>query len=530
MSTTIRVKDYSGGLNTTSAAEEIERNQASLLRNWDITFAGQLRRRDGTTLIGDQLPATVDGAIAYLRSNGGKDVLALSGGELWYLNSTTFASLDDGFTAIPTDMEVCPLNDKVYISNETDVQHYWDRASTTKNSSLTALAATIPHGNVLRWHKNHMFTINNVNVNGTKYYHRLYWSNMGDPETWTTATDFINIPGTGNAVTLGDLGNSLVIFSDHSVNFLTGWGSANWAITASSSNANNLDESVGIAGPRAHTRVGNELWFMDDEGLIRRIYQTDFDAFRADVISNKIQGTLDTINKAQISKVVAWTNNDKVYFAVPTGSSQVNDLTLVFDIKAYKRNLAGGTSAEAWTTYTGWTPTVLFDYPTSSSPDLYIGDSDGKIMKHSGESDCDVVDGETVEVAIDARWDGKVDGLDKIELYKALRFGFITGLTSSPATVGLYSSSDRGAFGHIGDLVCSPVGGTLGPTGTFELGPTGTTGILGGLTTSKLDFNFDSGGGSVTVKTNQMSIRHAVVSEQPTVNGFEYLFDYYELA
>ena len=155
MSTTVRVSDYSGGLNTTSAAEEIERNQASLLRNWDITFAGQLRRRDGTTLIGNTLGHNIDGGIAYLRSNGGEDLLAMADGNLWYLD-TTFKSLDDGFTAIPTSMQVCPLNDRVYMSNETDVQHYWDRGSTTKNSALTALAATIPHGNVLVAQKPHV--------------------------------------------------------------------------------------------------------------------------------------------------------------------------------------------------------------------------------------------------------------------------------------------------------------------------------------------------------------------------------------
>lgn len=528
MSTTIRVSDYSGGLNTTSAAESIERNQASLLRNWDITYAGQLRRRDGTQLIGDKLAARIDGGVAYTRSTGGKDVLVMAGGELWYLDGT-FKSLDNGFTAVPTDMVVCPLNDRVYISNETDVQHYWDRGSTIKNSSLTALAATIPHGNVLRWHKNHMFTINAVNVNGTKYYQRLYWSNIGDPGTWTTASDYIDIPGGGNAITIGDLGNALVIFKEHSVSFLTGWGSANWKITASASNTAGLDESVGCIAPKGHTRVGNELWFIDDEGSIRRIYQTDFDAFRSDIISNKIQGTIATINKAQLSKAIAFTWNDKVFFSVATGSSTENNTTLVFDIKAYKRNLAAGSAAESWTTYTGWTPTVFFDYPTSVAPDMYIGDSTGKVMNHTGESDCDVVGGNTVEIAIDARWDGKIDGFDKPELYKGLRFGFITGLVSSPATVGIYSSADRSAFGKLGDLVCAPVGGTLGPTGTFALGPTGKTAILGGLTTSELEFKFSDGGGSVTVKSNQMSIRHAVVSEQPIVNGFEYLFDYYEI-
>lgn len=505
---TYRHQDYSGGLNDTVHQREIERNEASLLRNWDITYKGQLKRRDGLTQVGSDVGDAIDGAGAFLRTTGNKDVLIMEGGALHYLNGSSFDQLDTGFTDdVTTDIVYCPTNDKVYTSSATDTMHSWDRAATTLNSCLTDLGAAVPHGNVLRWHKNHMFTANDATVSGTAYPHRLYWSAIGDPDTWDTTNDFINVPGYGEIKALGDLGDALVIFKEYSIHFLSGWGDADWRISASSSNVANISETVGIAGAFAHTRVGNEIWYMDDEGIIRRLYQTDFSPFRTDIISKKIEGTLSGLNFSQIGNVVAHTWNDKVYFAVPTGANNYNDTVLVYDLKASKR-----TKSEAWTTYTGWAVRFFFDYPTSSTPNLYIAANNGKVYNHTGDDD----DGS----AIDARWDGKEDEFDQEERYKRYKYGYITGVASSDIDVEVHASVDDAAFADLGDLNLQDDGGTLGPSGTFELGPTGTTAVLGGSGTNEFKFYYTSGGGTARGKTLMHSIRHSVLNEQPTVNGF----------
>jgi hypothetical protein len=518
MAVILRHSDYSGGLNDSSSSDEIERNQASLLRNWDITYKGRLYRRDGLTKQGDSLSShEIDGLHGYLRSSGAKDLLLVHQGDLKYLNSNTWTDLDTGFTSGEKKwIETCPLNDKVYISSNSDTLHSWDRGSTTLNSCLTDLT-TAPHGNVLRWHKNHMFTMNAVKVSSTTYYHRLYWSAIADPDTYDTTNDYLNIPGEGNATTMIDLGDSLVLFKEHSINFLTGWGYSSWRITATSSNTTNLDESIGCIAPRGVTRVGNEAWFIDDEGIIRRIYQTDFDAFRSDVISTNVQGTLNTINKSYLSKACAWTSNDKVYFAIATGSSTVNNTVLVFDIKAHKR-----TGSEAWTVYTGWTPTMFADYPSSQTVDLIVASTVGKVYKHSGLDD----DG----VAIHARWDGKDDDYDKPEAYKNYQEGFVTGEATADIDVGIYTSIDKGSFINLGNLNLNPGGGTLGPTGYFELGPTGTTSVLSGSDYAEFRYNFNTGGNSTNGKSVKMSIRHNTVNERPVVEGYSNVFDYYKYA
>ncbi|MCK5296449.1 MAG: hypothetical protein KAJ75_06140, partial [Alphaproteobacteria bacterium] len=165
------------------------------MRNWDITSRGQLKRRDGLIQAGNTMGSTIDGLHSYLRTTGVADLLAMEGGNLRYLNVATWDALDTGFTGGNlTWMTTVPLNDKMYISNEDDQLHSWDRASTVLNSSLTDLGAAVPHGNVMRWHKNHLFHMNNVNVSGTKYPHRVYWSDLADPDTYDTAQDFFEVP------------------------------------------------------------------------------------------------------------------------------------------------------------------------------------------------------------------------------------------------------------------------------------------------------------------------------------------------
>lgn len=509
---------YDGGLNDTDNPRDIKDNEASVLRNWDTTAKGELYRRDGLTVVGTAYasgataPAT--GLFTYIQSDGSSDVLLTHGNSIRYQNGTSFDELDNTLTNDSVvAMENVQTLDRVYISSENNNLRTWDRVSTAFNSCVSVSGATIPHGNALRWHKNHLFTMNNVNVNGTKYPHRLYFSSFGDPDTWP-ASNFFEIPGQGRALAMVDLGDNLVLFKERAIQYLSGYGATEWTLTASSSNVANIDEQVGLAGPRAATRVGNEVWFIDDEGQIRRLYQTDFDAFRRDIISTKIQGTLNTVNKSQLSKSIAWSNNDKVYFAFPVDADTSNSLVCVFDLITSKR-----TGGEAWTTYTGWTPGIFMDYPSSSGVKLYVSDnSTGLIYDHSGDDDNGT--------AIDARWDSKTYDFDSPERWKTYKFGYFYAETpSSGTTISLYGSIDQTAFTKLKDFGLSSSGDGLGPTGTFRLGPTGTStfGAGGGLSEGKYYLN--ELGGRTKGKSIGFSIRHNYANTQPTVRNFTVHFD-----
>ena len=63
--------------------------------------------------------------------------------------------------------------------------------------------------------------------------------------------------------------------TETSILYLSGYGDADWRITASNNNVNNYAESVGSISPKGITNVGNEVWFIDQNAQIRRLYQTD---------------------------------------------------------------------------------------------------------------------------------------------------------------------------------------------------------------------------------------------------------------
>lgn len=512
---TYQHQDYSGGLNDTDSPDSIDRNQASLLRNWIVRERGRLVRRDGLDQVGDDLSGTCYGLHAYLQSDGDKDVLVMDGGTLKYLNSGVFSSLDSGFSGT-NDFTFANVNmtNRVYFGNQDNQQHYWDRASTTLNSCLTDLGADIPHGNVMVWFKNHMFVLNNATVSGVTYPERLYFSNLGDPGVYTIATDYVPFPNGGRLITAAPLGeSSLILFQERAVRFLGGYGSSEWVISASANNLNNIDESVGCIAPRGVVGVGNEVWFIDDEANIRRVNQTDFNTFRTDIICTNVQGTLSGINKTQLSKATAWVHNDFVFFAIPNGSDNYNSIVLVFDIIAAKRNAASGGKLESWTTFTGWYPKFFMSYPTSTTPDLLLADIYyGVIYKWDGEDDD--------ERAIDARWDGKMDDYKYPERYKRLRYGYIRGTgTSSDISVGIYAGDDQSNLLFLDNLELQTTGSRLGPTGTDTLGPTGSF-VLGGASDGELKFYYDRTGGTSQVKSIMHSIRHNVAGEQPEVQGF----------
>jgi hypothetical protein len=512
--------DYSGGLNDTANPQDIADNEASLLRNWDITYVGQLRRRDGLTLVGNSISANpITGLDAFIRSTG-TDLLATESTNLWYLNGSTWGQLANNLTAGNNVwMENVQTLNKIYIANQDNTIKVWDRVSTTLNTCLTDLGAAVPHGNVLKWYQNHMFALNNVTVSGVSYPNRLYWSALGDPTTWTTASNYVEVPGDGRILTAMDLGDQLVIFKERSITYLSGYGDNSWQLTSSSSNMTNLSEEVGLAGTRAAVRVGNEIWFMDNKGQIRRIYRTDFDAFRHELLSTKIQGTLNGLNKPQLSLTAAWINNNKVYFAVPNGSDTHNSLVLVYDILAARRlSGEGGESfgaeidTEAWTTYTGWTPSMFADFPSGAVLKMYVADATtGKVYQHTGTSDNGV--------AIDARWDSKDDSYGNPDAYKVLRFGYANA-PSGTGTVGIYASVNLGAYANVANMSLSSGSAGLGPTGTFRLGPTGTS-TLGGQGRVRKRFLYTDGGGTATALTVRHSLRHSTLSEQPIVNNLE---------
>jgi hypothetical protein len=483
-----RHKDYSGGLNNTASRREIGRSQASVLENWDITFQGRLQSRLGLTQLGGTLSNAPKSGGFYKRANGSNYILLNEGTDVRYLNSTTWTDIGNISSAQRMSYANVLPSDRIYFSSEDNGLSFWDGGA-----AITAVSS-VPAGNVILWYQNHLFHVNNVNVAGTKYSNRVYWSDFGAPSTYTTASSYINLPGEGRAVTMNVLGDTLVIFKDNSYMFLSGYGSSSWAISASATSIENTDSSIGCVAPRGTVRVGaNELWFIDNQGNIRRLTQADY-GFSSTVMSDNIKDTISGLDKGKLDLAVAWYDNDKVYFAVTKSGSSTNNLVLVYD-----RTAASRTNDEAWTTYTGWEVADMISYSSSFSPVLTIfNPTTKKVYTHTGTTD----DG----VDITCRWDGKNDDYDQPERYKKYAYGYMYSQAQSDEDVDIYAAVDGSSFAKIDTFNLSTTGDPLGPTGDAAMGPTGSF-ILGGEFDKEEKFYFYDGGGAITGKTVCMSIR-----------------------
>lgn len=490
---TYRHEDYSLGLINTSSRREVPRGGASQLYNWDITFKGRLKTRKGLTAYGNATSANVGRLGYYQKDDGTAYLLTHEGTNLKYLNGSTWTNIDTGMTAENLSFQDVDVTNKIYGSSQNNPLFNWD------GTTYAEAAASVPHGNKIIWYQNHMMTLNNVNISGTLYKNRLYISNFGDPATWTTASDFVTLQGLGDAVTAEILGDSLVIFKTNSYMFLSGYGLSSWVVSGTVNPITNIDSSIGCPAVRGVVRVSqNELWFIDQKGQIRQLSQTDY-GFGSKVMSNNIQGTIDTINFAYLSGAVAHYDDEKVYFAIPTGSSTVNNTVLVFDKKASAR-----TGKEAWTTYTGWIVSDMISFPVSSNPEVIVaGGSNKKIYRHTGTSDD--------STAISCRWDSGLDDYDKPERYKKYAYGYIYAANQGNINVTIHASVDGLSFAQIGTFNLLGSGSTLKPSGNATMGPTGSF-ILGGGEDLEEKYYFYDGGGAITGKSVIMSLRYSGTS------------------
>lgn len=500
---TYRNKSYDGGLNNSASRRDIERDQASNLWNWDITFKGRLQSRKGLTQVGDTQAGVVNSGGVYRKNNGTDYLLINEGKNVKVLSGATFddvGTVHELTVSEPVSYSSVRVTDKIYISSENNGLNSWDGGA----GGLSSVGSSIS-GNVTLWYQNHLFHLNNVNVSSTKYPNRIYWSDFGDPEAYTTGTNFVELPGEGRAITMNVLGDRLVIFKENSYMFLEGYGSNSWILSASSTSIANMDSSVGCLSPKGTVRVSaNELWFIDNQGYIRQIAQTEY-GYASKVMNNNLQKTVNGINLSRLNQVVASYDDDKIYFAVPSTGSTVNDLVLVFDRKASARNR----NREAWTTYKGWTVNDLVTFGTN--PVLHILDGDSKkVYSHLGGDD----DG----VAIDCRWDGKNDDYDRPERFKKHAYGYIYSQAQADEDVEIWAGVDGASFAKLAEFNLSSQGTALGPTGPATMGSTGSF-ILGGADDLEKKYYFADGGGNITGKTVCMSIR-ASVEQQIYVDNF----------
>lgn len=433
----------------------------------------------------------------------------------------TFKWSDDGgstwkATGVPIVAGAIALNHGVTITFAATTGHtstnHWN---ITPTGVLGTVGSTPPHGNVGIWFNNFYFQLNKVKVGSTLYTEDIFWSNLGDPETYDTTNNHTTVPGDGQLITAVPLGDNLVLFKERSIQYLTGFSNESFTIASNKSAYASAAEEVGCVAPRGACQVGNEVWFIDNQARIRRVTRTDFDAFRHEIISVKIQDSLDNINKSQLQKARMWVWNNKVYCALPNGTDTVNSIVFVFDINASKRLTPNAymNPEECWTTYTGWHVANAITYPTVLTMDMYIADGvTGQVFKHAGNDDNGV--------AINCVFEDINSDYGLPMFYKNYLFGYLSAETGSgDVNIPVDTSIDGLNYINQGILSVTQSGSRVGPTGTARCGPTGSA-RCGGSSQALLRFFYNNGGQIPLGRWIRHRITHSEVGIQAIVNAF----------
>lgn len=241
----------------------------------------------------------------------------------------------------------------VYALNGTDAVIKLDGAVATT-------PAGIPIGRYGYWINNRLYI-----VGVTSFPSRLYFSNPNDPDTWG-ASDYIDVfpSQRGEVKGLGGLAGFLMIGKENN------WVSFN-GYTSDDFTAKSLTEqqpNIGLVSHRSIVNVGDDLYylsFLGDVPHIRSLKRTAFgDINDGGILSGDIEGTMKTLNKAQLGLVAGGFDGRFAWWAVPTGSSVSNDLVICYD-----------TLSDGWTTHDDVDVAVFFRSSVTGQDRMYYGDS-----------------------------------------------------------------------------------------------------------------------------------------------------------
>jgi hypothetical protein len=443
-----RKRTYSGGQNDAADLDQLRDDESRVVQNAYIGKEGIVQKRSGTTILGDDTGDTkITGLDSWKESDGTKWLFSTTGTDLRYLNSTTWDTLDNGFTT-GLDTEFVVADNKLYILNGTDNMHSYDGASVALNSGLVDMGnAAVPKAKYGVWWKNYMFICGASVFDGTSYPTRVWFSNIGDADTWTTATDYFDVGlDDGQAITgIGILDKFLVIFKENSIYILTGDGPSAWKLSATVNNLVTIANGVGCASHRSIVQVSNDLWFMDQNGNIRSIRKNEEGGNPLyGIISANIQGTIDGLNKGSLSKVAGKLFNNRVYYAAPNGSSSFNNILMVADLRI---RIDKPLNPHPWVTYTGWSPGVLAVYLPSNQPQLYYGEGDADSLIYQAETGTN-----DNSAAIDFDIKDRMIDLRDPDMRKTARFIIVTAESGGDYNVAVSSSLDGTTFSEHGNI------------------------------------------------------------------------------
>lgn len=400
---------------------------------------------------------------------------------------------DKNFATNGLNVEFSNANANIYATNGADAVIKW-------TGSTGTTPAGFPITKYLLWYHNYMFALNN-----SSYKSRLYFSNLGDPETWG-ANDYIDLnPNDGYEITgAAPFKDDMIIGKGNRVYAFTGWGDTSFTVKSIQDQS-----SYGCVAGRTMVDCGTYFMYLSMVGNIPHIValqRTTYDTIvPAGIVSNDIEGTMKGLNKDYLYNATGYFDGRRAWFHVPNGSSTTNNLTIVVDITISGFNQQGIWQG-GWTKHTGIRSNTMFASNISGANAVYFGEADAtKTSKLYTLDTSNTDDGVAIEMVYESR------NLTPSNV-NPTKWKYLWMYGDAVGNINVHVDT-RGDFGALDDQ------------GTISLAPTGTVfpfvfpATLGatGIIRKRFDLNYSR------VRSMQLKLSISNSSTPAVINDYEFM-------
>ncbi len=377
------VMNPSKGLNNLVSPSLIDNKEFSDMQNMEYDEGGVIRKRAGYVAAGNSLAAAR--GLGTFSTESSNYMVTIDGTQLKYRTSGNWSTATgDTFTAAK-DTDFTQARLKLFIWNGTDGGAYFDGSAVTR-------PGTMPKAKFSVYYQNKHIA---AGVDGQPS--RLFISNLTNAADFTVTTGGTqpqpdstndtengnpNVPGAtvfagtpalteanvldirkndGDKITaLGVFQDVLIVFKERSIFQVTFDSSGNPTVTP-------VTYATGCVSHKSVVNIENDISFMSREG--HRVLGNEpqfFTAIRTQVLSIRIQPSMDAINKQYFSRCNGVYFDNKYILAYPVGSSTISK-TMTYDRRFQAYSL--------WTNFNAQDMVRYID--SQNNEDLYFLDDGG---------------------------------------------------------------------------------------------------------------------------------------------------------
>jgi hypothetical protein len=348
--------DFSGGLNLKDKADVVKDSEAIDLLNVEFTERGAVKQRDGfLQFTGTALTNRVDSLGVYLTAGGTRHLLAGCGTRLEAVDTSgSVVASATGLTGGPYVFArfAAPGSELAYAANGSDTIRQWNGtawSAPTGTVNGTGASALPEAGAICVTPATNRLVATAYGTNttggpaaGASNPSRVHFSNAGQPTIWETdgasgrGENLIDLtPGDGEQImNCVAWQNKVFVFKESK--FFVFEGEAVDATGNPIFLYQAVDTGVGLAA-KLGVCVGRDgVYFMSRQG----VYVTNGGppALLSEIVEPMWLGNpevyfqSDTLNHGQIALARLTWHDERLYLALPTGSSSANDRVLVYDL------------------------------------------------------------------------------------------------------------------------------------------------------------------------------------------------------